>query len=73
MFFQEGWWDKSGAQREDDDESHLVCALLMVTCEAGIHPTYFYNRIPNLGTSIKFLESGGMDLGLKIPTYPQGI
>lgn len=25
---------------------------------------------PNLGTSVKFLESGGMDLGLKIPIYP---
>lgn len=30
----------------------------------------FYNGTHNLGTSVKFLESGGVDLGLKIPIYP---
>jgi len=32
------WLVGPGAAQKDEDESHLVCALLMITCEAWIHP-----------------------------------
>lgn len=51
MFHQDSWWGQGADQREDEDESHLVCAFLTPV---------------RLGTSVKCLELDGMGVGLKV-------